>query len=57
MTTPTNKNHAQSTKDAFASHDLPTGKSEDVEYSEELADAEDLAAQARAEAADARAEQ
>lgn len=56
MTTP-NKPDSKSNTEALASHKLPTGKSEDVEYSEELADAEDLAAQARAEAADARAEQ
>jgi len=33
---------------------LPIGRNEDVEYSEELADADDLEAQERAEAADRR---
>ncbi|MGZ9584994.1 YfhD family protein [Paenibacillus marinisediminis] len=36
---------------------LPIGKAEDVEFSPELADAEDLIALKRAESADARAEQ
>jgi|GEM_PF-1006930 len=36
---------------------LPVGKAEDVEYSEELADAEDLKAAQRAAAADRRAQQ
>jgi len=36
---------------------LPIGKAEDVEFSEELADADDREASARAEAADRRAEQ
>jgi len=35
---------------------LPIGKAEDVEFSQELADAEDKEAAARAEAADRRAE-
>jgi hypothetical protein len=33
---------------------LPVGRNEDVEYSAELADADDLEAEARAEAADRR---
>nr|WP_284240201.1 YfhD family protein [Paenibacillus glycanilyticus] len=36
--------------------DLPVGKNEDVEFSEELADAADKKAVERAAAADARAE-
>ena len=36
---------------------LPIGKAEDVEFSEEVADAADKEAQARAAAADSRAEQ
>ncbi|MBB3108967.1 hypothetical protein FHS18_001019 [Paenibacillus phyllosphaerae] len=36
---------------------LPIGKNEDVEFSEELADEADREAMKRAEAADARAEQ
>ncbi|ASS66866.1 MULTISPECIES: YfhD family protein [unclassified Paenibacillus] len=37
--------------------DLPLGKNEDVEFSRELADREDLEALQRAEEADRRAEQ
>ncbi|WP_084783513.1 YfhD family protein [Paenibacillus sp. FJAT-26967] len=37
-------------------NELPIGKSEDVEFSAELADAEDLEALQRAEAADSRQE-
>lgn len=37
-------------------NELPIAKNEDVEYSAELADADDLEAQQRAEAADCRAE-
>ncbi|MFC4103995.1 YfhD family protein [Paenibacillus xanthanilyticus] len=45
----------QEFKEGSFSH-LPIGKNEDVEFSAELADADDLEAQKRAAAADARAE-
>ncbi|WEK53075.1 MAG: YfhD family protein [Candidatus Cohnella colombiensis] len=45
------------TDDASNRKKVPTGSFEDVEFSEELADADDMEAQARAAAADYRADQ
>ncbi|MGU3473920.1 YfhD family protein [Paenibacillus sp. D51F] len=44
-------------RDQTGNKDLPLGKSEDVEFSRDLADREDLEALQRAEEADRRAEQ
>lgn len=49
-----NMNKRQAAKGAAGS--LPIGKNEDVEFSQELADANDFEAQRRAEAADGRQE-
>ncbi|NMM51534.1 YfhD family protein [Paenibacillus aquistagni] len=57
MTTPNQDKFHSSQQTQFAEDKLPVTKSEDVEYSEELADAADHSAQARAKAADERAEQ
>ena len=57
MTKPNQDKSHSSQQAQFAEDKLPVTKSEDVEYSEELADAADHSAQARAKAADERAEQ
>ncbi|WP_281888293.1 YfhD family protein [Paenibacillus sp. YYML68] len=48
---------AQRWKKAFQKQNLPIAKNEDVEFSAEIADAQDLEAQERAALADARQEQ
>jgi hypothetical protein len=47
---------ARKNREKARQNQLPVAKSEDVEYSEELADAEDIEAGQRAEAADQRQE-